>query len=138
MSELREKYISDKKKLPLTQKGINVLFIYPNTYGMNMLPPAIATFSSILKNEGHKIEVFDTTYYSTDHGNNSDGTKEEGLNVVPFSKEMVKRGLVPKTTKWQDDITEQVDRFKPDLIALSTTEDMWELGIRLLDQTKPS
>ena len=116
--------------------GIKVLFLYPNTYGMNMLPPAIATFSSILKNEGHKIEVFDTTYYSTDHGNNSDGTKEEGLNVVPFSKEMVKRGLVPKTTKWQDDISEQVDRFKPDLIALSTTEDMWELGIRLLGQIK--
>ena len=70
--------------------GIKVLFLYPNTYGMNMLPPAIATFSAILKKEGHKIEVFDTTYYSTDHGNNSDGTKEEGLNVVPFSKEMVK------------------------------------------------
>ena len=116
--------------------GIKVLFLYPNTYGMNMLPPAIATFSSILKREGHKIEVFDTTYYSTDHGNNSDGTKEEGLNVVPFSKEMVKRGLVPKKTKWQDDITDQVNRFKPDLIALSTTEDMWELGVKLLGQIK--
>ena len=34
--------------------GIKVLFLYPNTYGMNMLPPAIATFSSILKNEGIK------------------------------------------------------------------------------------
>ena len=55
--------------------GIKVLFIYPNTFGMNMLPPAIATFSAILKQEGHKVQVFDTTYYSTDHGNNSDGTK---------------------------------------------------------------
>ena len=116
--------------------GIKVLFLYPNTYGMNMLPPAIATFSAILKKEGHKIEVFDTTYYSTDHGNNSDGTKEEGLNVVPFSKEMVKRGLVPKETKWQDDIKEQVNKFKPDLIALSTTEDMWELGVKLLGELK--
>ena len=73
--------------------GIKVLFIYPNTFGMNMLPPAIATFAAILKKEGHQVQVFDTTYYSTDHGNNSDGTKEEGLNVVPFSEQMKKRGM---------------------------------------------
>ena len=99
-----------------------------------MLPPAIATFSAILKNEGHKISVFDTTYYSTDHGNNSDGTKEQGLNVVPFSKEMIKRGLVPKKTKWEDDIVAQINEFKPDLIGMSSTEDMWELGVRLLER----
>ena len=103
---------------------------------MNMLPPAIATFSAILKKEGHEIAVFDTTYYSTDHGNNSDGTKEEGLNVVPFSKEMVKRGLIPKTTRWQDDIKKQIEAFNPDLIGLSTTEDMWELGVKLLSEIK--
>jgi|TARA_B110001452_G_scaffold85029_1_gene69475 anaerobic magnesium-protoporphyrin IX monomethyl ester cyclase len=116
--------------------GIKVLFLYPNTYGMNMLPPAIATFSAILKKAGHTISVFDTTYYSTDHGNNSDGTKEEGLNVVPFSEEMVNRGLVPKKTLWQDDIKKQIEDFKPDLIALSTTEDMWELGIKLLKEVE--
>ena len=116
--------------------GIKVLFIYPNTFGMNMLPPAIATFSAILKNEGHEVQVFDTTYYSTDHGNNSDGTKEVGLNVVPFSEQMKKRGLVPKKTKWQDDVKKQINSFNPDLIALSTTEDMWELGLKVLEEVK--
>ena len=33
---------------------------------MNMLPPAIATFSAILKNQGHQVQVFDTTYYAID------------------------------------------------------------------------
>ena len=65
--------------------GINVLFIYPNTYGMNMLPPAIALFSAILKERGHRVEIFDTTYYSIDYGVDSDGSKVENLNVVPFS-----------------------------------------------------
>ena len=116
--------------------GIKVLFIYPNTFGMNMLPPAIATFSAILKKEGHKVQVFDTTYYSTDHGNNSDGTKEEGLNVVPFSEQLKKRGMVPKNSKWEDDVKKKVNDFRPDLIALSTTEDMWELGIRVLEEIK--
>ena len=114
--------------------GIRVLFIYPNTFGMNMLPPAIATFSAILKKEGHKVQVFDTTYYSTDHGNNSDGTKEEGLNVEPFSAELKKRGMPPKNSRWQDDVREQVDNFKPNLIALSATEDMYELGIKVLEE----
>ena len=114
--------------------GIKILFIYPNTFGMNMLPPAIATFSAILKNEGHKVQVFDTTYYSTDHGNNSDGTKEQGLNVVPFSNELKKRGMTPKKTKWQDDVKEQIKNYKPNLIALSSTEDMWELGMEVLEE----
>ena len=42
--------------------GIKILFIYPNTYGMNMIPPAIALFSALLKNQGHKSEIFDLTY----------------------------------------------------------------------------
>ena len=65
--------------------GIKVLFIYPNTFGMNMLPPAIALFSAILK-DGHQVKVFDTTYYAVDHGMNSDGSKEKKLNVVPMRK----------------------------------------------------
>ena len=59
--------------------GIKVLFIYPNTYGMNMLLPAIALFSSLLKNEGHKVEIFDTTYYNLDM-EDSDGSKVEKLH----------------------------------------------------------
>ena len=73
--------------------GIKVLFLYPNTFGMNMLPPAIATFSAILKKVGHQVKVFDTTYYSVDHGIDSDGSKEERLNVVPYQEEMKKKGL---------------------------------------------
>ena len=44
---------------------------------MNMLPSAIATFSAILKNKGHAVQVFDTTYYAIDFGIDSEGSKEE-------------------------------------------------------------
>ena len=64
--------------------GIKVLFIYPNTFGMNMLPPAIALFSSLLKREGHQVEIFDTTYHSMDQGIDSDGSKMDKLQVVPY------------------------------------------------------
>ena len=114
--------------------GIKVLFIYPNTYGMNMLPPAIAMFSAILKKHGHDVQIFDTTYYSLDYGMDSDGSKMERLNVVPFKMET--KGIKRKTTDWKKDLHKQISNFKPDLLAISSTEDMWELGIKVLNEIK--
>ena len=103
---------------------------------MNMLPPAIALFSALLKREGHKVEIFDTTYYKTDQAFDSDGSKEERLNVVPFKDQMKKKKLEVKATDWRRDVKKQVADFKPDLIAMSATEDMWELGIKILEEIK--
>ena len=47
---------------------------------MNVLPPAIALFSAILKKKGHEVKIFDTTYYSIDYGIDSDGSKMERLS----------------------------------------------------------
>ena len=114
--------------------GINVLFLYPNTFGMNMLPPAIAMFTAILKREGHNVDIFDTTYYSVDHGIDSDGSKMDKLNVAPYSME--NKGIRLKNTDWKKDIKDKTNKFKPDLIAISSTEDMWELGIKVLEEIK--
>jgi len=114
--------------------GINVLFIYPNTFGMNMLPPAIAMFTAILKKAGHNVDIFDTTYYSVDHGIDSDGSKMEKLNVAPYSME--EKGIRLKNTDWKKDIKDKVENFKPDLIGISSTEDMWELAVRVLNQIR--
>ena len=115
-------------------KGINILFIYPNTFGMNMLPPAIAMFTAILKREGHKVDIFDTTYYSVDHGIDSDGSKMEKLNVAPYSME--EKGIRLSTTDWKKDLREKVNKFEPNLIAISSTEDMWELAVKVLTEIK--
>ena len=113
---------------------MKVLFIYPNTYGMNMLPPAIALFSALLKQEGHKVEIFDLTYYATDFGIDSDGSKIENLNVVPF--DMGAKGIRLKSADWKKDINDQISRFQPDLIAISSTEDMWELAMKVMEEIK--
>ena len=114
--------------------GINVLFVYPNTYGMNMLPPAIALFSALLKQQGHKIDVFDATYYQTDYGIDPDGTKMEYLKVASY--DMDGRGIKLRESNWRDDLKDQIDSFQPDLIAISSTEDMWELGLHILEEVK--
>ncbi len=110
--------------------GIRVFFIYPNTFGMNMLPPALALFSALLRQHGHEIKVFDSTYYQTDYGVDSDGTKMEFLNVLPYK--MDERGIRLRTSDWRTDIQAQVAEFRPDLIAISATEDMWELGMHIM------
>ncbi len=114
--------------------GIKVLFIYPNTYGMNMLPPAIALFSALLKQHNHQVEVFDATYYQTDYGIDSDGTKMGFLNVAPY--DMDGRGINLRNTDWRQDLKTQIDTFQPNLIAISSTEDMWELGMHILEEAR--
>ena len=107
--------------------------LYVKHLWMNMIPPAIAMFSSMLKKDGHKVEIFDTTYYQTDHGIDSDGSKMERLNVVPYK--MDKDALLKKSD-WRLDLKTQVQKFKPDLFAISATEDMWELGIKIIEEVK--
>ena len=114
--------------------GIKVLFIYPNTFGMNMLPPAIALFSSILKRGGHEVEIFATTYYSIDYGIDSDGSKMERLNVVPFKME--EKGIRLKNSDWKIDLKKQVEEFKPDLLAVSCSETTFYRGLRLVSKTR--
>jgi radical SAM superfamily enzyme YgiQ (UPF0313 family) len=58
----------------------------------------------------------------------------EFLNVVPY--DMDGHGIRLRTTDWRQDLCEQVERFRPDLIAVSSTEDMWELGLHILTEIK--
>ena len=115
--------------------SLKVLFLYPNYYGMNMLPPAIALLSAVLKQDNHDIRLFDTTYYSSDFGSDSDGTKVDRLNVIPFNNA---GSYIPEMhkTSWKDDIKDLVESYQPDLIAMSCTEDMWELGLAIIEKVE--
>lgn len=113
---------------------MKVLLVYPNLRGMNMLPPAIALFSSILKARGHTVGLFDSTDYPNpeDRDFNSDKAKEQNLNARPFDDSKLKESYV------EDDVFESfrkyVDDFKPDLMAVSMTEDMFPIGISILQK----
>lgn len=128
-------------------KQFRVLFVYPNLYMMNMMPPAIAVFSALLKQKGIEVALFDTTYYPWDHAEmvvagqgvgrfemSSDKRKELTLQVRPFNLE--ERGITPKQTDMVDDFKNLVDTFRPDLIAMSCVEDTFPQGVYLLDQIR--
>ena len=39
--------------------GIKVLLVYPNAFGVNLLPPALGIFTALLKEHGHTVDLFD-------------------------------------------------------------------------------
>ena len=41
-----------------------------------------------------------------------------------------------KDTSWKDDLKKLVNEYKPDIFIMSSTEDMWELGIKILEEVR--
>ena len=100
---------------------MKILFLYPNLYGMNMLPPAVGLLSAILKSHGHETALFDSTNWMIpgEEGFDSDKSKERNLNARPFDDAKIRAGLhngdVFKAFR------DCVQAFGPDLIAVSAT-----------------
>ena len=81
-------------------KKAKVLFIYPNERHMSTIPPSIALFSQLLKNEGHTVGLFDTTFYELDDEiklKGSDESKVDRLTIRPDERHY------NKDTKVEDD-----------------------------------
>ncbi|MDB4789843.1 B12-binding domain-containing radical SAM protein [bacterium] len=116
---------------------MKILLVYPNHKGMNMLPPAIGLLSACLKRENHTVELFDTTYYNSVeiNGNidksDSDTSKSDRLMARPYK---MPKSISVKYSNVFDDFEQCVRKFNPDLVAMSCTEDMFHLGINLLNR----
>jgi len=111
---------------------MKVLLFYPNLYGMNMLPPAIGFFTALLRKDGHDVALFDTTIYEgLDDSINTDQEKADNLNARAFDDSMLKKHAKDSSLA-VDDFNSMITSFKPDLIAMSCTEDMYPVGINLL------
>lgn len=114
---------------------MKVLLVYPNIYGMNMLPPAIGILNSCLKEAGHTTDLFDTTVYERWHHLDSDKLKEERLNARPYDDAILREHA--KHTSPAADFRRKVAEFGPDLLAFSATEDMYPNAIELLKALDP-
>jgi anaerobic magnesium-protoporphyrin IX monomethyl ester cyclase len=115
---------------------MRVLLLYPNMHGMNMIPSAIGLFSSLLKREGHKVDLFDSTNWVIPGEENfdSDKVKEKNLNMRPFDDSLLRSQV--RVTDVFEDFEKKVKEFKPDLIAASVSEDIFPIGISLLKKVR--
>ena len=108
--------------------NFRVLMLYPNIQSETMVPPSLALFSAILKREGFKVALFDTTDYNMETGFvNSDRVETTNLTFRPYKPETEK-----KTTDAYDDLRKLVESFGPNLILVTATENMFPMAINLL------
>jgi len=115
---------------------MRVLLFYPNIYGMNMLPPAIGYFTTLLKENNIDVKLFDTTIYKGLAGEvDSDKQKSENLNARPFDDSLLEKFAKP-SYKAEKDFNEIIENFNPELIIMSCTEDMYPVGVNLLKKLK--
>jgi anaerobic magnesium-protoporphyrin IX monomethyl ester cyclase len=111
---------------------MKILFVYPNHFGMNMLPTAIGMLNGMLKKEGHQTALFDTTSYTRwGHDVVSDKLKEERLNARPFDDTLLRQDEKANISP-EEDFKKCVQMFSPDLIALSLVEDNFSNALELL------
>lgn len=113
-----------------------ILLIYPNQRSESLVPPAFSIFSRLLKDRGHIVDLFDTSDYDLDADEYIDFSKSKkntvavnNLLVRPF--ESCEESFI-KHRSATEDLIFKVEEFKPDLIAVTSTESTFFLAIQLL------
>lgn len=108
-----------------------VLFIYPNVTGSMLLPLNMPILSTVLKQNGFDVELFDTTFYETGL-DNFEKTKEKLLQVKPFKLPFE----LASNDQMYKDLVDTIDNYKPDIVALTVVEDTIDLAVKLLNHIK--
>ena len=107
---------------------------------MSTIPPSITSLSQILKDEGHKTALFDTTFYKFDDEiaiEDSDLNTQKVLTVRPILDKDDDDLHFKKTTRSAViDFEASIEKFKPDFIAVSCTETTFLRAVKLIDQTR--
>lgn len=116
---------------------IKVLMAYPNLPLMYAPAISVALFNAICKEEGVEFKLFETTDYTDtvvnrhikmasaggNRGVRKDERDDEYFTIKPEGR------IIP-------DFVETVEVYQPDIILMSMQEDVYNIGIRLLDSIK--
>lgn len=116
---------------------MKILMAYPNL--PLMMAPAISVgiFNAICKEMGHEFKLFETTEYSDEYKNRHIKMSEIGASRGPGvnSRDDEYFDIKPKD-RIIPDFVEMVEDYKPDMIWMSMQEDVFHIGVALLDAVK--
>ncbi|MFH1593993.1 MAG: radical SAM protein [Candidatus Omnitrophota bacterium] len=122
-----QKGAKDKKR------GTKVLLVLANSFLDNLIPLGISLLAGCLKQAGHEVRLFDTTFYKT-RERTGDDARVATLQVK--YTDFAALGIFPKETEITSDFKKLIREFEPDLIAVSVVESTYLIGLQLLDAIK--
>jgi radical SAM superfamily enzyme YgiQ (UPF0313 family) len=102
---------------------------------MSLVPPVMALFARLLRDQGHEVSLFDSTGYDFEGKVDPDVEREKSLFTKP-TEPATSKGVKIKLTNMYDDLCDKVESFGPTLIAMSITESTFLRGVRLLDHLR--
>jgi len=111
---------------------LKILFIYPNAEGYGRIPLGISIIITILLENGHQVELFDTTFMKSEHIDNI--IRERAKLVLPVGRSHLYD--LHSTEEIDEILREKVRRVSPDLIAISIVEDNYQYADHLLEVIK--
>ena len=121
------------KKTPIRKNKFKTLIVYPNLSLMLVPSIAIAIFTYVLKKQGYKVSLFDTTHYVSEE-NSSPQNRVKYLQARKFS-DTDDLGIKIKTDLLGDFKT-YVNEFKPDVLIVSVVEDSFSQALKMLETIK--
>jgi len=116
----------------LDKKDFKVLIVYPNLPLMLVPPLSMAIFTGVLKKEGYKVDLFDTTEYVPPEVNTSPQNRTIYLQARDFNDEddlgvSIKIDLL-------GDYKAKVLAFKPNLVIYSIVEDPFPKALQMMQE----
>lgn len=113
------------------------LMIYPNNTGTSRVPLGITYLLTILREKGHDVRLFDTTFYGIDIDKHYVNMKAKNLNIRKI--DLVPYGVIYKKSTMEEvknDLIKEIEQFKPDVIGVSILEDTSLVGLDLANTVK--
>ena len=73
-------------------KTQRILLVYPNERDMSLVPPVLGLFSRLLRDQGHKVDLFDSTGYDFEGKADSEVEREKSLFTKPVQNQSLDVG----------------------------------------------
>ncbi len=130
---VEQRALKNQELKPLKAK---VLLIYPALYKVTGLPVGLASLSAVLKENGHEVKIFDTTFYTQDEWENQTRVRaERGMSKEIKDED---QNLPENASDMQEDIIKLINDYQPDIIGISILEMLHDFSLRLTKLIKES
>lgn len=117
----------------MMDKQPRILICYPNLPLMMSPAISVALFHAISKDEGCEFAVFETTQYSAEYSNRHIRLSELGSYRKNSDSEVQDMFIIKDPEQIMPDLINMVEEFKPDIIMMPMQEDVYKIGVKMLE-----